>query len=244
MRRMGWFVNSYLAEKKGLQVLDVGSYDVNGSYKKLFIDKGHNYKGLDMEEGPNVDIKPNSPYKWDEVETDKFDIVVSGQAMEHIEFFWITISEMVRVTKEGGIICLIAPAGFKEHRYPVDCWRFFTDGMVAIARYYELEILHAHSNAAPNVGEKEWYSEDCADTMLIAKKAYRGKARICNLDNYKCNPAKHKELREHMVTYEEHKKHEEMNRDTKARPAKESFIRKIYRKMKDTIANMGTIKKR
>lgn len=31
-----------------------------------------------------------NPYDWQEIETDSFDLVISGQAFEHIEFFWIT----------------------------------------------------------------------------------------------------------------------------------------------------------
>jgi len=38
------------------KTLDVGSFDVNGSLKDLFDD----YTGIDMREGPNVDIVANS----------------------------------------------------------------------------------------------------------------------------------------------------------------------------------------
>ena len=64
------------------------------------------------------------------------------------------MGEIVRTTAKDGLICIIAPNGFKEHRYPVDCWRFFTDGMIALAKYYELEIIHAHTNAAPRVEDQ------------------------------------------------------------------------------------------
>ena len=177
LNRMKWFRDNYLQENKCSKILDVGSYDVNGSYKHLFEKEGYIYKGLDMEAGPNVDLVPKNAYIWEEIENDAYDVVISGQALEHIEFFWITIEEMVRVTKENGLICIIAPNGFEEHRYPVDCWRFFTDGMIAIARFYELEIIHASTNAAPKGTNDNWYSNDCADSMLIAKKSYAGEAR-------------------------------------------------------------------
>ena len=170
MLRMKWFSKNYLRDKNNLKILDVGSYDVNGSYREIFTAEGHEYDGLDMVKGPNVDICPNSAYRWSEIEEDEYDVVVSGQALEHIEYFWLTVGEIVRVTKKDGLICLIAPNGFEEHRYPVDCWRFFTDGMVALARYYELDILHAHTNAAPTVKDDEWFSRDCADTLLVAKE--------------------------------------------------------------------------
>lgn len=53
-----------------------------------------------MEEGPNVDVVLKNPYDWDAIESDSFDLVISGQAFEHIEFFWKTMEEMTRVLKK------------------------------------------------------------------------------------------------------------------------------------------------
>ena len=205
MLRMEWFIDSYVSNISTGKILDVGSYNVNGTYKDLFDKSKYSYEGLDMEKGPNVDIVPESAYQWNEIKDDSYDVVISGQALEHIEFFWITVAEIIRVTKEGGLICIIAPNGFDEHRYPVDCWRFFTDGMIALSRFYSLEIIHVHTNAAPSEVDKEWYSEDCADSMLVARKPYSGKAQIIDLKDYKCIPGDHKELDQGMISYKEFK---------------------------------------
>ena len=196
---MKWFVDTHLNTSRHTKVLDVGSYNVNGSYKSLFENNKFSYTGLDMESGPNVDVVPKSAYQWHEIEDDSFDVVISGQALEHIEFFWVTVSEMVRVLKNDGLLCIIAPNGFGEHRYPVDCWRFFSDGMVALARYTSLEVLHAHTNCAPSDENTEWFSNDCADSMLIARKPYSGKTIIPDLNGYKCIPADQARLRGEMV---------------------------------------------
>ena len=207
MLRMKWFIDTYLKDNRSNgKILDVGSYNVNGSYNELFDKTRYSYEGLDMEEGPNVDLVPKSTYEWNEIGDDNYDVVISGQALEHIEFFWITVAEMVRVTKKGGLICIIAPNGFDEHRYPVDCWRFFTDGMIALARFYGLETLHAHTNAAPSGDNSEWYSEDCADSMIVALKPYEGKARVIDLKNYKCIPGNHEKLNQGMVSHDNYKK--------------------------------------
>ncbi len=143
-----------------------------------------------MEEGPNVDIVIERPYDWSTIKTDSYDIVISGQAFEHIEFFWITMSEMTRILKKDGLMCIIAPNGFREHRFPVDCYRFFSDGMIALARYVSLEILHAHTNCAPiNSIEKEWFSEKNADSILVARKEYEGSPRFIDVKTYQCIPA-------------------------------------------------------
>ena len=81
----------------------------------------------------------------------------------------------------------------------------FTDGMVTLARYFELEIIHAHTNAAPSIEDEDWYSDDCADSMLIARKKYNGKTRTIDLNNYRCIPTNH-EIIDGLKTYREFKR--------------------------------------
>ena len=239
MERMKWFKETHLTNNRKYKILDVGSYDVNGSYKELFSNEQFAYSGLDMEEGPNVDIVPKHAYIWDEIDEDTYDATISGQALEHIEFFWITVSEMIRVTKRDGLICIIAPNGFGEHRYPVDCWRFFTDGMVAIARYYDLEIINAHTNMAPKKDLDIWFSDKESDSMLIARKPYSGAAKKKDLRDYRCIPCNHTEISGGMKSYERqlNNKHDEAksisNVDyNQGRPSKLSKIKELMRKVK------------
>jgi len=203
MLRMTWFIEHYASKitKSQIRVLDVGSYDVNGSYRDLFNEDRYHYTGLDMEQGPNVDIVLRNPYDWDTIESDSFDIVISGQAFEHIEFFWKTMEEMTRVLKKDGLLCLIVPNGFDEHRYPVDCYRFFSDGLIALARYVGIEALHAHTNCAPNTHAADWYSDTCADSMLIARKPFDGQARHPDLKSYQCIPEDQERLRGGLLPY-------------------------------------------
>ncbi len=164
------FVSRYLREMEGkaLTIADIGSQDVNGSYKPLFQHPSWRYIGVDMIAGANVDVVLQHSYRWAELETNYFDVVVSGQALEHIEYFWLAMLEIHRILKPGGLCCLIAPSGGPEHRYPVDCWRFYPDGFRALARYADLEELEVYaqwdSNLHPDL-DSRW--RDC---VLIAKK--------------------------------------------------------------------------
>lgn len=191
---MEWFIKTYTTKPKVQSVLDVGSYDVNGTYKTLFPVNKFKYTGLDVCNGPNVDIVLKNPYNWKSVKTDKYDIVISGQAFEHIEFFWITFTEMVRVLKKDGLLCLIVPKGFDEHRYPVDCYRFFSDSMIALSRYASLTTLHTHTNAAPYGKQTDWCISGWADTMLVAQKSYSGKIVNPDFSKYQCIPSNQSSL--------------------------------------------------
>jgi SAM-dependent methyltransferase len=204
---MQWFVENHAAKMPQAEVslLDVGSLDVNGSYKHLFAGPRYQYTGMDMEPGGNVDLVLHHPYNWENIPTDSYDIVISGQAFEHIEFFWKTMEEMTRVLKQDGLLCIIVPNGFGEHRYPVDCYRFFTDGMLALARYVCLEPLHADTNCAPKGKDASWCDDSLADSMLVARKPYAGPPRHPDFKTYACIPANQEQTRSGFIPHKRRK---------------------------------------
>lgn len=164
------FRNKYLDSKKNeaLLILDLGSFDVNGSYREYFDCFSWTYRGIDTAAGKNVDIVLQDPYNWREIRSSSVDAVISGQAFEHIEFFWLSIIEIFRVLKPEGLCCLIAPSGGPEHRYPVDCWRFYADGFAALARFSSLEVLEIYSQEGPtgySDGSDMWQ-----DMVLVCRK--------------------------------------------------------------------------
>jgi len=170
---MEWFIRNYAAPRpRPVAVLDVGSFDVSriGTYGDLFRQANMDamYTGLDLAAGPNVDVVVPRPYHWDMLPDELFDVVVSGQAFEHMEFFWLTMGEIARVLKRGGLACIIAPRGHALHRHPIDTYRFDADGMIALARYANLTPLHASTNLAPPGAGREWYAGN--DSMLVAEK--------------------------------------------------------------------------
>lgn len=170
MDKMLSFREKYLDSKKNqpLLILDVGSLDVNGSYKEYFDISPWIYRGIDMAPGKNVDIVLRNPYNWREIKSNSADVLISGQAFEHIEFFWLTMLEISRVLKPEGLCCLIAPSSGPEHRYPVDCWRFYPDGFAAMARFSSLEVLASYCQKEPTGypdGSDMWQ-----DTVLVCRK--------------------------------------------------------------------------
>ncbi len=127
-------------ESRPCRVLDVGGSDVNGSYRAVFDRSNYEYVVADVDAGPNVSIMLQDPYAFP-LPDRSADIVISGQAFEHIEFFWRTFAEMVRVLKPDGVIVLIAPSAGPEHRYPVDCYRFYADAYRALANSAKIKLL-------------------------------------------------------------------------------------------------------
>lgn len=125
----------------------------------------------DMEAGKNVDIVLRTPYVWFEIASESADVVISGQVFEHIQYFWITMLEVARVLKPGGICCILAPSSGPEHRYPTDCWRFYPDGMTSLAHFAQMKVIEAVT---------QWQDLGCADSdcwhdsLLVCRKQDNG----------------------------------------------------------------------
>ena len=173
MALMREFVREFLTEHRGreLDVLDVGALDVNGSYEHLIDDPNWRYTGLDMSPGRGVDVVVRDPYAWNNVASRQYDVVMSGQALEHVEFPWATMLEVARVAKPGALIAVIVPSSGHEHRHPLDCYRFYPDGVAALARWADLAVVQARYVT----GQTQFKdgSEAWNDTLLVARRPAR-----------------------------------------------------------------------
>lgn len=167
---MADLVQRYLNPEIPISVVDIGSYDVNGSYRTLFGQSAWSYVGVDLEAGPGVDLVLTSPYTIP-LASGSVDLVISGQAFEHVEYFWLSWLEMIRVLKPGGTIFLIAPSRGPEHRYPQDCWRFYPDGYTALAKYGNCELVEVTTDwePHPDPGSVAW-----GDTVGVFRKLRPG----------------------------------------------------------------------
>ena len=157
--RMSEFVLAYLHGKPDLRILDVGSYDVNGTYRAIFTGEPEPadrvrrdpkepepekyieaserlakmdrsqwvYVGMDIREGPNVDIPMEDPEIWP-LENAAFDVIVSGQTLEHVARPECWAFELSRVLRPGGLACVIAPWKGDIHYRP-HYWLIMPDGM-------------------------------------------------------------------------------------------------------------------
>jgi SAM-dependent methyltransferase len=148
------FFDQHLVPLGGGKVLDIGSYDVNGTYAGWFIDREiWNYRGCDIEAGPNVDIVLPSLYDWKDVLPDnEADVVISGQVLEHVPKPWRWFPELVRILKPGGLLYVAAPNTWEYHPYPVDCWRVWPDGLRALFDEFGIDPLNAYFRGNDTIG--------------------------------------------------------------------------------------------
>ena len=158
MKNMKEFRDKYLTGKFNLRVLDVGSMDVNGSYRGLF--EKHDYVGLDMKPGKGVDV-----VGWDGVKANSFDVVISGQAFEHIRYDLAAMKKVARALKAGAYCCIIAPSAGQKHA-PPDYRRYQPDDFKVLAEKVGLKVIEVRIEDNPT----DKYSRKWMDCILVAQK--------------------------------------------------------------------------
>jgi SAM-dependent methyltransferase len=99
-------------KKKGVKVLEVGSYDVTGSVRQFF--EGVDYTGCDLIAGPGVDVV-SSGHDLAHA-TNSYEITLSSECFEHNPYWLETFQNMWRMTKPGGLVVMTcASRGRAEH---------------------------------------------------------------------------------------------------------------------------------
>ncbi len=70
-----------------------------------------------------------------------YDVVLSGQVIEHVRKIWVWMREVARVCRPGGLVVTINPVSWPYHEAPIDAWRIYPEGMRALYDDAGLEVL-------------------------------------------------------------------------------------------------------
>lgn len=126
--------------KKDSTVLEIGPNQFPSQYQTITANSYSSWDTLDMYDSPKLTYPNSSEYDFD-VPDDHYNIVLSGQVLEHVKKPWRWLPELARVTKPGGLVITINPVSWPYHEAPVDCWRAYPEGMTALYEDAGLEML-------------------------------------------------------------------------------------------------------
>ena len=140
--------------EKELTVVDLGSYDVNGTYKTI-VPPAWKYIGLDRVEGPNVDKVMKLDYTFP-VPPNSADIIISGSCFQYVRNPFRMMKEIRSCLKPGRLVIICAAhnesdglISLPEELCPNqdtgwDCWRFLKDGMAAVIEESGLTVIRTY----------------------------------------------------------------------------------------------------
>lgn len=134
------------AEIQGKMVLEIGSYNVNGTARDVIVPLApKQYLGIDQGPGPGVDLVLDASNIVTALGANSYDVVLSTEMLEHAQDWRRAVSNMKAVTKPGGLLFVTTRGpGFPFHGFPHDFWRFTVEDFRRI--FMDMEIL----NVAPD----------------------------------------------------------------------------------------------
>ncbi len=136
------FFQHYIQHKSNLKIIDIGSrIRTPAKIEKLEkIFKKHEYIGVDLVEGQNVDVVLEDPYVYP-FSDNELDIVVANNIFEHSEHFWLLFLELIRILKPDGLLYTNSPSNGHYHRGSfdqdllIDAYRFYPDSGMALQKW-------------------------------------------------------------------------------------------------------------
>lgn len=141
------------------RVLDIGSYDVNGTVRPLFLEATE-YIGTDQNPGPGVDLVIPNAELLQEFGRRSFDTVICCETLEHDLNFLATVDSIHKMLRPRGKLVISTPGfHFIYHGVPgqfYDYWRFSEDvyGQVFFDGLKILNLQNWKNEFMACIGEK------------------------------------------------------------------------------------------
>ena len=150
-------LNSNTSRFSKLRVLEIGPDNLPSTYQKIVGDKYIDWDTIDIYKRQDLTFIANNLYEYP-ISSNSYDIILSGQVIEHIPKVWIWIKEVSRICKPGGLVITINPVSWPYHEAPVDCWRIYPEGMKALYDEGGLEVILSiwESLEVPNFRRYIW----------------------------------------------------------------------------------------
>jgi len=116
-------------DRTDLNVLEIGSLDINGSVRPMFKPFQSNYVGIDMQEGPGVDIVVDAA-KF--INFEAYDVIVCAEVFEHTPMWPQIVQNSYNNLVDGGIfIATMAGEGRYPHsaidEHPIRDWEHYSN---------------------------------------------------------------------------------------------------------------------
>jgi len=124
----------------GTRVLEIGPDAFPSTYRSIADRGGLTWDTIDIFPNPSLTFVATSAYSFP-IDDESYDVILSGNVIEHVPKIWVWMKELVRVCKTGGTVITINPVSWPYHEAPIDCWRAYPEGMKALCEDSALEVV-------------------------------------------------------------------------------------------------------
>lgn len=193
-----FIVKSLVGEFSGarnLRAIEVGpSHLYGGNRPTAELHGGFDeYIGIDIREGPNVDVVCDAQDVVERFGRESFDVVIADEVIEHVRDWRKVVSNLKNVCKPMGILIITTRSrGYGYHAAPYDFWRYEAEDIKDIFSDCEIVLLEKDLEE-PGVFVKvrkpvEFAEKDLSDYRLFS---IVGNRRVKDLDDRELHKAGH-----------------------------------------------------
>ena len=125
--------------KDNLKVLEIGPAGIPSIFNKIINNSTITWHTLDIASYEGLTYSSEDEYNYP-IPEDSYDIILSGNVIEHVKHIWKWMRELKRISKKEGSIIIINPISWPYHEAPVDCWRIYPEGMKALCEEVGLNV--------------------------------------------------------------------------------------------------------
>lgn len=141
--------------RPNMKVMEIGPDKLPSTYHSIVDESSIAWHTIDVCKNPLLTYTALSEYVFP-VEDNVYDIVLSAQVIEHVRKPWIWMREVARICKPGGIVITINPVSWPYHEAPIDCWRAYPEGMMALYEDALLSIVMCKWESLESTGYKRY----------------------------------------------------------------------------------------
>src|SRR5437879_1468926 len=105
--------------RPGMSVLEIGPDIIPSTYQTLVHDSSVTWHTLDISDNSKLTYPKCDEYAFP-ITSNTYDVVLTGQVVEHVRKIWIWIKEATRVCKSNEHVIAIVPVIWPYHTVTVD----------------------------------------------------------------------------------------------------------------------------
>lgn len=159
-------------------VLEVGSkeYGSTSTFREFYA--GNEYVGVDMAEGPGVDVVVDLTTGFAPLPESHFALAICCSVLEHVRKPWLFAANLTRVLRPGGRLYMSVPWVWRYHAYPDDYFRFSQQGVRALFEGLEWSNVAYSSNVPGEFVDIPLPDPGIDDHMRKAMMTPEGQKRV------------------------------------------------------------------
>ncbi|MDX1962761.1 MAG: class I SAM-dependent methyltransferase [Pirellulales bacterium] len=139
------YLTTHLPRVEG-PILEIGSHDYGSTAPFRGIYANNNYVGLDLQEGPNVDIVHDLTTGIGPLQPNFFSLAICCSVLEHVKRPWVMAEHITTLVRPGGHVYISVPWVWRYHAYPDDYFRFSHHGIRELFPSFEWQQQHYSLN--------------------------------------------------------------------------------------------------